>query len=445
MKMTTRTKTLTAALGIGLFGVGMFAGNGAMAASQSDVELAKNAYIYGYSIDEAYKFFYRTVVEKDYPLNRFQNIRHIADDTYTDHVTINNDTLHVMGWLDVAAEPVIVSVPDMDEGRYWILHTMDMGHYTNAMIGSRTQGTKGGRYMFASQSWQGEVPASVDKVIRVESNLVKLMGRIMAVGKEDEKVALNYMDQWTLRTLSEYLGENGPKSVERKYPDVNNTSWLERVNFMLCDGSMADADKMWVEQYKSIGIEACKYDFTEKQLELAKIGEKAGMEHLLQLAPKIVDSRKLLGTRESLGTGARDEFAEGTLIGQWGLPPVEASYRQAVVDSDGDVLDGSKHDYVMRFKAPNTSEFWSVTTYANDTRLMEKNAMNRHSRGDRTLKPDADGYYTIYMSSDTKGRENDSNFLPIPNKPFYNVLRLYGPDADIQSGKYQMPATVKVK
>lgn len=61
-------------------------------------KLAEDAFIYAYSIDEAYKFFYETAVETDTPLNRFQNIRHIADDTYTAHVTINNDTLHLMGW-----------------------------------------------------------------------------------------------------------------------------------------------------------------------------------------------------------------------------------------------------------------------------------------------------------------------------------------------------------
>jgi hypothetical protein len=49
-----------------------------------------------------------------------------------------------MGWLDVTAEPVIVSVPDHDDGRYWVLHTMDMGHYTTTMEGKRTRGTKGG-------------------------------------------------------------------------------------------------------------------------------------------------------------------------------------------------------------------------------------------------------------------------------------------------------------
>ncbi len=420
----------------------------ALAASSSvfaapSVELAKDAYMYGYSIDEAYKFFYHTAVENDYPLNRFQNIRGIADDTYTAHPTINNDTLHLMGWLDVAAEPVIVSVPDMDEGRYWILHTMDMGHYTNGMFSSRTRDNKGGNFMFAAQDWQGDVPASVDEVIRVDSNLVKLMGRIMAVGEDDEKVALKYMDQWTIRTLSAYLGKNGPKPIERTYPDPKTTSWLERVNFVLCDGSMAKADEQWVSQYKEVGIEACKYDFTKQQLALAEQGEQAAMAHIKELAPKMVDSRKLLGTRADLGDSARDEFAEGTYLGQWGLPPLEASYRQAVKDSDGEMLDGSKHSYVMKFKAPDVSEFWSVTIYGSDDRLMAHNEMNRHSRGDRTLKPDADGYYTIEMGSNEAGKSLDANFLPIPKKQFYAIMRLYGANEEMQSGEYQMPQIKK--
>ena len=436
MKMTL----LAAILGLTTLGA-----TSALAADTSKAELAKDAYIYGYSIDEAYKFFYHTAVENDYPLNRFQNIRGLADDTYTAHPTINNDTLHLMGWLDVAAEPVIVSVPDMDEGRYWILHTMDMGHYTNAAFSSRTRGTEGGQFMFAAQDWQGEVPDSVDEVVRVDSNLVKLMGRIMALGGDDTQIALDYMDQWTIRTLSEYLGQNGPKPVERQYPDPQNTTWLERVNFALCDGTMGEADKQWLEKYQSIGVEPCKTDFTAEQLKLAKQGEEAGMKHLIELAPKMTDARLFLGTRESLGNTPRDIFAEGTYLGQWGLPPIEASYRKTDFDGNGQKLDGSKHDYVMRFKAPNVSEFWSVTIYGNDDRLMAKNDLNRHSRGDRTMKADKDGYYTIYMSSDAKGKAGDANFLPIPEKPFYAIMRFYGADEGIQSGEYQMPEIKVVK
>ena len=128
--------------------------------------ISDRAYLYAYGIDEAYKHLYKTLVEPDYPANRFQIIRHLADDKYTAHVSINNDTLHLMGWLDVAAEPVIVSVPDHDDGRYWLLHTMDMGHYTTSLFGKRTRGPKGGRFMFANQTWKGEVPDDTHSAVR---------------------------------------------------------------------------------------------------------------------------------------------------------------------------------------------------------------------------------------------------------------------------------------
>lgn len=406
--------------------------------AQVSDKVAEDAYIYAYSIDEAYKFFYETAVKTDTPLNRFQNIRHLADDTYTAHPTINNDTLHLMGWLDVAAEPVIISVPDMDKGRYWVLHTMDMGHYTTSMIGARTRGTKGGHFMFAANGWKGEVPASVDEVIRVDSNLLKVMGRIMATSPEDEKVALNYMDDWNVRTLSAYLGEPGPKEKQRTYLDPEKSNWLQRVNAMLCDGSMGTADKKWLDQYKDIGLAPCNETFTPEQLSAAKKGEELGLKHIKELAPKLTSGGKSLGTREQLGNGARDLFAVGTYVGQWGLPPDESVYLKAETASNGKSLNGANgQKYRMHFKAPDVSQFWSFTVYASDNRLMAHNAINRHSRGDRTLKPDADGMYTIELSA--KGDASNPNYLPIPEKDAYIIMRLYGPSKAVQEGGYTFP------
>ncbi|MGH8483085.1 MAG: DUF1214 domain-containing protein, partial [Pseudomonas sp.] len=93
--------------------------------------------------------------------------------------------------------------------------------------------------------------------------------------------------------------------------------------------------------------------------------------------------------------------------------------------------------YRIHFKAPDVSEFWSFTVYANDNRLMAHNEINRHSRGDRTLKPGQDGMYTIEMSA--KGDESNPNFLPIPQKDAYVILRMYGPSKDVQEGKYKFP------
>lgn len=118
---------------------------------------------------------------------------------------------------------------------------MDLGHYTTAMIGSRTRGSAGGRFLFAARTWDGTVPDGIDEVVRSDSDIIKVMARIMTIGGDDLAVARRYMDQWKIETLSQHLGVLGPASKERHYPDPDSTNWLQRVNFVLGDGSMATA------------------------------------------------------------------------------------------------------------------------------------------------------------------------------------------------------------
>jgi len=334
--------------------------------------ISDRAYLYAFGMDRAYQHLYETMVKPDYPANRFQIIRHLADDKYTAHPTINNDTLHLMGWLDVAAEPVIVSVPDHDDGRYWVLHTMDMGHYTTCLFGKRTRGPKGGRFV----------------------------------------------------------------------PPAGN-SWLERVNFVLADGTMATADAHWLEGLEASGLGAGKLDFTAEQLAAAEISEKHGLARLKEVLPTLTNASKSLGTREKLGNGDRTLFAAGTYVGQWGAPPVEASYVQMVKDQNGDILNGA-NDYSVTFTPPKVSPFWSVTAYGSRTMLMIANDLNRHSRGDRHVKLHPDGTVTLRLSHETTGMAEDTNFLPVPNEDFYLVLRMYGGDEDIQAGKFPVPVVQKV-
>lgn len=84
------------------------------------------------------------------------------DDIYIVYLSINNDILYLMGWLDVGIEFVIVSILDFDKGCYWILYIMDMGYYIIVMIGVRMCGIKGGCFMFVLKFWKGIVFESVD-------------------------------------------------------------------------------------------------------------------------------------------------------------------------------------------------------------------------------------------------------------------------------------------
>jgi hypothetical protein len=112
-------------------------------------------------------------------------------------------------------------------------------------------------------------------------------------------------------------------------------------------------------------------------------------------------------------------------------------------DQNGDALHGA-NDYTITFIPPKVSQFWSVTAYGSKTKLMMANDLNRHSRGDRHVKPNPDGTVTLRLSHDIKGKEEDTNFLPVPNDNFYLLLRMYGGDADIQAGKFPVPVVLKV-
>ena len=51
----------------------------------------------------------------------------------------------------------------------------------------------------------------------------------------------------------------------------------------------------------------------------------------------------------------------------------------------------------------------------------------------------------LRLSSDTKGKAEDTNFLPVPNEYFYLLLRMYGGDEQIQAGKFPVPVVQKAR
>ena len=67
--------------------------------------------------------------------------------TYEDTavVTPNSDTPYSMLWLDLRAEPMVISVPAVEKERYYSVQMIDGNTYNYGYIGSRATGTRGGR------------------------------------------------------------------------------------------------------------------------------------------------------------------------------------------------------------------------------------------------------------------------------------------------------------
>jgi hypothetical protein len=67
--------------------------------------------------------------------------------------------------------------------------------------------------------------------------------------------------------------------------------------------------------------------------------------------------------------------------GIYGNDAVEAMYPMTKTLADGQVLDGSKHNYTLTFAAgqyPPVNAFWSVTMYDGKTQRLIENPVKRY-------------------------------------------------------------------
>ena len=116
-----------------------------------------------------------------------------------------------------------------------------------------------------------------------------------------------------------------------------------------------------------------------------------------------------------------------------GNSAVEAVYPAAKTLGNGEVPDGSKHNYTLTFAAgqlPPVNAFWSVTMYDGKTQLLIKNPLDRYLINSPMLpgmKKNPDGSLTLYMQNKSPGKAKESNWLPAPDGPMYVVMRLYWP------------------
>ena len=83
--------------------------------------------------------------------------------------TPNSDTPYSMLGADLRAEPLVLTVPPIEEGRYFSVQFIDGYTYNFAYVGSRTTGNGGGKYLLAGPGWNGEKPAGIDQVIKADT------------------------------------------------------------------------------------------------------------------------------------------------------------------------------------------------------------------------------------------------------------------------------------
>jgi len=458
------TMTLVAVtLLVGLYGC-------ASAPSIDPVEaraIAKEAYIYGYPVIENYKVLYANTFDPSSPEYKapfntvFSDARVYtpADKTV---VTPNSDTPYSFLWMDLRAEPIVLTVPAMDSNRYFSIQLIDLYTHNFAYIGTRTTGNGGGTYMLAGPAWKGETPEGIDLVIPCETELALAIYRTQLFSPSDLDQVKQIQDGYKAMPLSAFLGIEAPAPAPAvDWPALkpgltDSLAFFGYLNFLLHFAPAHPSEQELLTRLARIGVKTgAPFDTQRLSTELKQALE-AGMadawKDFAALQEQInagqYNSGDMFGTREFLKNNYLFRMA-GAKIGLYGNSREEAMYPLYLSDADGQPLDASSTQYPLRFEkgqAPPAAAFWSLTMYDGRTQLLIDNPLNRYLINSPMLpdlKRDKDGSVTIYIQKDSPGAGKESNWLPAPDGPFYVVLRLYLPKPEVFDGTWAQPPIQK--
>ncbi|WP_416674840.1 DUF1254 domain-containing protein [Egbenema bharatensis] len=433
--------------------------------------IAKEAYIYGFPLVDNYRIQYSYFVDRDglefkAPWNTIFNNARVYTPNDKAIQTPNSDTPYSYVGADLRAEPIVLTVPAIEAGRYYSLQFIDMYTYNFAYVGSRATGNNGGRFLLAGPGWQGEKPEGIQSVIRSETEFVFVLYRTQLFNPEDIENVKQIQTGYQVQRLSEFLGAPGPGAASaidflKPLPaDQQRTSldFFNILNFVLQFCPTHPSEQELMARFATIGIGVDEpFDVNSLSPELQQALEDGIADAWAAFGENKkanVDTGKLtaadgFGTREFLQNNYLFRMTSAAL-GIYGNSKEEALYPSYYLDSEGQRLNGA-HRYRVRFEPdqlPPAHAFWSITIYELPASLLVANPIDRYLINSPMLpqlKRDDDQGITLYIQNDSPGTDKESNWLPAPTGPFWVTVRLYWPKEEALNGPWKLPPMQRVK
>ena len=428
--------------------------------------IARDAYVYGFPVVDSYRILYSYFVDRTDPEYKAGWNERVANNarvfTPDDKAmqTPNSDTPYSQLGLDLRAEPMVLSMPAVETGRYYTAEINDLYTFISGYIGSRTTGNDAGDFLIAGPGWKGETPKGIKAVIRSETELAFVFYRTQLFRPEDIENVKKIQAGYKVRPLSAFLGTAAPPAapgIDFMKPisaeqERTSLEFFNELNWVLQFCPTHPSEQALMARFAKLGIGAGKhFDAQALSPEIRRAvedGRADAWADMDRLAKRIsagdVTSGDVLGTRASLKNNYLYRM-RGTVAGIWGNVKEEAIYPAYYVDATGQPLDGSKYRYVVRFAAdrlPPVNAFWSLTMYDLPGRLLVANPLERYLINSPMLpdlKRDADGALTLYVQRESPGKDKESNWLPAPNGPFLIAMRLYWPKQEALDGRWKQP------
>jgi hypothetical protein len=349
------------------------------------------------------------------------------------------DTLQVGAWLDVGAEPWLLSLPDA-HGRFHVVTIRSAWNELLDTSGGKAAKGHGRRIAVTGPGWTGTVPAGVHHV-RSPTALVRVEGRVLAVGgPSDRGEAQAWLDGITLLPLGanpkKYLPAVGrpDASLDVKTPIRDQVHALDAViSFKLLAALLkanppAPADATILPTLARIGLVPGK-DYDPTGLDASVIKSMAGVpkvaqEQILAAASPVATANGW--TIAGVGASTAGYLGRAAEVAAGFDRLLDGVVLTAEVDGAGKPLHGAV-PRALRFtrgKGPPADLLWTLTVY--DERgapVVGKGHGQLTSRN--KFQYAHDGSLELLLQADPpRGRE--ANWLPTPAGRYALVLRLHG-------------------
>lgn len=395
------------------------------------------------------------------PKNIFHHMRAFPAADFREVVRPNFDTLYSSAWLDLTAEPMVVSVPDTD-GRYYLLPMLDLWSDVFAVPGRRTSGTSATNYAIGPQGWSGNLPTGMER-IEAPTPHVWIIGRTQTDGPPDYEAVAEVQDGYTITPLSQWGSEVVPDEfmadpgVNMATPPAEQVITMPAAEYFSYGAELMTVNPPHVTDWSTLArlrrigiVPGESFDFPSASRAIQAALERAIVDGLQlmrdtfpTLAPVINGWQMNTETMGAYG----NFYMKRAIVAMMGLganQPEDAIYPLAIGDADGNPLEGGKR-YVLHFsqaELPPVDAFWSVTMY-DDVGYQVANELDRFAIGDRDeLTYNADGSLDIYIQNESPGSDRESNWLPSPSTggPLGVTMRLYAPRPEALDGRWVPPA-----
>jgi len=439
-------------------------------------DIAEQGFIYGLPLVMSYAIMNAYSINHDSPaftapLNQIHNEARVYTPKDRAIPLPNSDTPYSVLFMDLRTEPIVLSLPAVDKRRYYSVMLSDGNTYNYGYMGTRTTGNAPGDYMVVGPEWKGETPKGIKKVFQSSDQFSLAAYRTQLLGPNDMENVKKVQAGYKVQPLSAYLKQPAPPAAPSiDFPKIDKemvkTHFFEYLDFALQYAPELPEEKEIRAKLARIGIGPGKrFDFKDLSLEhksaillAMKEGETKVDEAIKNFGKDINgwNVAAIFGDR-AFYNGDWLKRAAAAKFGIFGNSTDEAVYPFVAKEANGELLDGSKHNYTLTFPAnqlPPVDAFWSLTMYDPKSQQLIDNPINRYLLNSEMLpmmKKNPDGSLTIYIQKDSPGKQKESNWLPSPDGPIYIALRMYVPKLTPPSilpagdGTWKPPAVMRVQ